>query len=76
MGKITLNLDDELLARVQRAAASSGQSVDGWLSHLVHERVRDGWPTEVVALAGAWPDLPTAEQLRTPRTDPDVPRES
>jgi hypothetical protein len=39
-------------------------SLSAWLAQLVRERTRSGWPAEVVAMAGCWPELPTAEELR------------
>jgi hypothetical protein len=44
------------------------------LAKLMHRRTAAEWPASVVELAGAWKDLPTAEEIRkgTPR---DLPRE-
>jgi hypothetical protein len=44
------------------------------LAKMMHIRTAAEWPASVVELAGAWKDLPTAEEIRkgTPR---DFPRE-
>lgn len=64
MGQVTLYMDDETLARVREAAEAAGLSMSAWLGQLVRERTRRDWPPEVVALAGAWKDVPSAEELR------------
>jgi hypothetical protein len=64
MGQVTLYMDDDTLARMRESAESAGLSMSAWLSQLVRERTRQEWPADVAALAGAWSDLPTAEQLR------------
>ncbi len=64
MGQVTLYMDDDTLGRMRAAAEASGLSMSGWLAQLVRERTRTEWPADVVALAGAWRDLPTAEDLR------------
>ncbi len=46
-----------------------------WLAQLVRDTTYSEWPKDVVALAGAWPDFPTVEELRNRRSD-DVPRET
>lgn len=61
---VTLYLDEDTLSRMRAAAEAAGLSMSAWLAQLVRERTRRAWPAEVVALAGAWRDLPTAEELR------------
>ncbi len=76
MAQVTLYMDEDTLARVREAAEAAGVSVSAWVSQLVRERTRQEWPPGVADLAGAWPDLPTAEDLRagegrdTPREKP------
>lgn len=74
MGQVTLDLDDDTLARMRAAAVASGLSMSAWLAQLVGERTLQAWPVEVAALAGAWHDLPSAEELRA-GLGVDVPRE-
>lgn len=65
MGQVTLYMDDETLGRMRAAAEAAGMSMSAWLSHLVRERTHAEWPRQVAQLAGAWRDLPTAEELRS-----------
>lgn len=74
MGQVTLYLDDDTMARLRAAAEAAGVSMSAWLAQLVRDRTRTTWPPEVAALAGAWRDVPTAEQLRVGQVA-DVPRE-
>jgi hypothetical protein len=75
MAQITLYLDDETEAKVRAAAKASGLSQSRWVSELIRQKTADEWPASVQRLAGAWADLPTAEELR--REQPaEVPRES
>jgi hypothetical protein len=64
MAQITLYLDVETMSRMRLAAQAAGLSMSAWVGHLVRERTRDTWPDEILALAGAWPDLPEAAMLR------------
>lgn len=64
MAQVTLYLDDETAARMKSAAKAEGTSQSRWLARLIRTRIADEWPAEVVALAGAWPDLPTLEEIR------------
>lgn len=64
MAQVTIYLDDETVARLRAAARAAGQSMSAWLADLVRARTRQEWPEEVARLAGAWKDLPTAEELR------------
>ena len=64
MAQVTIYLDDDTLLRMRTAAERAGVSMSAWLAHLVRERTRTEWPPDVVALAGAWSDLPAASDLR------------
>lgn len=64
MAQVTLYVDDETLRRGKQAAKSAGLSMSAWVSELIRQRTRQQWPDEVRELAGAWPDFPSAEQLR------------
>ncbi len=75
MAQVTLYMDDDTLDRMRAAARTAGVSMSAWLAELVRERTRTEWPREVAALAGAWRDLPSAEDLRA-GTPPDAPRDS
>ena len=35
-----------------------------WVANLIKEKIADEWPESVKNLAGAWTDLPSAEEIR------------
>lgn len=74
MGQVTLYLDAETEVRMKEAAKAAGVSQSRWLADLIRERTANEWPKSVIALAGAWADMPTAEELRK-NVGEDVPRE-
>lgn len=75
MAQVTLYLDAETAARMKEAAKSEGLSQSQWLARVVRERLSDAWPESVKALAGAWPDFPSLEEIRAAKGE-DSPRES
>lgn len=74
MRRLTLYLDEETKGRVKEAARAAGISQSRWLANLVRERIAMEWPPSVIALAGAWVDMPTTEELRQ-NPGEDNPRE-
>jgi len=64
MAQVTIYLEDELMARVKAATKAAGSSQSQWIADAVRLRMRSEWPDSVVALAGAWADFPTAEEIR------------
>jgi hypothetical protein len=74
MAQVTLYLDTETETRMREAARAAGVSQSRWLADLIRERTANEWPQSVAALAGAWADMPTAEDLRQ-NPGEDVPRE-
>jgi hypothetical protein len=64
MAQITIYLDDEVLALVKTATKTGGISQSQWIAEAVRRRVRTEWPAAVLAMAGAWPDFPTAQEIR------------
>lgn len=65
MGQVTIYLDDEIETRMRAAAKSSHLSKSKWVARLIKEKTAEQWPESVTELAGAWPDLPLAEEIRT-----------
>jgi len=65
MARITLYITQETERKVREEAASRGISVSRFVAGLIERRVAREWPDEVAALAGAWPDLPDVENLRS-----------
>jgi len=74
MGQVTLYLDPETEAKMKEAAKAAGVSQSRWLAEMVRQRTSTEWPPAVMALAGAWADLPSAEELREGMPE-DLPRE-
>lgn len=62
MGKITVYLDKETERAMKAAAQAAGISPNRWLAELIREKTGLQWPPSVAKLAGAWKDLPEAEE--------------
>ena len=75
MGQITIYLDAETEIKMLSMVKESGISKSKWIANLIKEKTADTWPENIVKLAGAWKDLPTAEELRK-NMGRDVKRES
>jgi hypothetical protein len=73
MGQVTIYLDDETEKTVRAAAECDGVSLSKWIAQRIQKGARVEWPAVVRELAGAWPDLPTAQQIRR-RSGKDVAR--
>jgi hypothetical protein len=75
MTHIVIELDDRITHDLEARARAEGLEVQEWIARLVRRHVHPEWPERVRALAGAWPDFPTAEELRQ-GSGQDNPRES
>ena len=64
MAQVTIYLDDETEEKARAAARSKGVSLSKWVAERVRQGALSDWPDYVRELAGAWSDLPSAEQLR------------
>jgi hypothetical protein len=64
MGQVTIYLNDDAEAKARAAARAEGVSLSKWVSQRIGRGARVEWPAVVRQLAGAWSDLPSAEQLR------------
>jgi hypothetical protein len=64
MGQVTIYLDSETEAKARAAARAEGMPLSKWVAGCIRRRARGEWPEAVRALAGAWPDLPSAERIR------------
>jgi hypothetical protein len=53
----------------------TGISKSKWISDLIKQKMTSTWPENIVKLAGAWTDLPTAEDIRKNMAE-DADRES
>ena len=60
---------------MKAAAEGAKLSQSKWIAQLIQEKAGQEWPEEVIALAGAWEDFPTAEEIRKPHSK-DIKRHS
>lgn len=67
MKKVTIYLDRETYDKLQTYTKSRGIFQSRWIAELIREKLVVVWPAEVVALAGAWKDFPSLEELRPNR---------
>jgi hypothetical protein len=64
MGQVTIYLDRETENKLRLMVKTSGMSLSKWLAELIRAKTETEWPDSVRRLAGAWKDLPTAEEIR------------
>jgi hypothetical protein len=64
MGQVTIYLDGETEARARAAARAEGVPLSRWIAGRLRHRAAGEWPSAIRQLAGAWPDLPSAEEVR------------
>ena len=64
MGQVTIYIDEETERKMLKMIQKRGVSKSRWIAELIREKTATTWPENVVKLAGAWKDLPTAEQIR------------
>jgi len=64
MGQVTIYLDKQTEELMRIAAKSSGVSQSKWIANVIREKANNEWPTEIISLAGAWADFPTADEIR------------
>lgn len=74
MSQLTIYLDEETEKKVEKAAAAAGVSRSKWIRDLIKKNTLEEWPENIAMLAGAWPDFPEAEELRS-HLSADNPRE-
>jgi len=75
MGQVTIYIDDETERKMLNMVEKKRISKSKWIAELIREKASTTWPENVVNLAGAWKDLPTAEEIRR-EMGKDAPRES
>jgi hypothetical protein len=64
MGQVTIYLDSETEKRMRKIVKKRGISKSKWIADLIKEKTATTWPEAIVQLAGAWKDIPTAEEIR------------
>jgi hypothetical protein len=75
MGQVTIYLDSETEKKMSTIVKKTGISKSKWVSDLIKQKITTTWPENIVKLAGAWTDLPTAEDIRKNMAE-DADRES
>ncbi len=74
MGQVTIYLDSETEKKMEKIVTKRRISKSKWIAGLIKEKTVSTWPETVAALAGAWADFPTAEEIRK-KAGQDVARE-
>jgi hypothetical protein len=64
MGQITIYIDTETEKKMMRIVKDKKVSKSKWIASLIREKAAAMWPESVASMAGAWSDLPEAEDLR------------
>lgn len=64
IAQITLYVDDETDRKVRKAARAAGVSRSRWAVEAIRKKLGEEWPEGFMALAGAWKDFPTSDELR------------
>jgi hypothetical protein len=64
MGQVTIYLDAETERKLKSIIRKRGISTSKWISALIREKTMSTWPESISELAGAWADMPTAEEIR------------
>jgi hypothetical protein len=64
MGQITIYLDKETEEKMRAILRATGLSRSRWVADLIREKLQSEWPDSIIALAGAWQDFPSAEEIR------------
>jgi len=64
LGQITIYLDKETEYKMKQIVKQKKISTSKWIAGLVRQKTDTHWPEHLTALAGAWKDFPTLEQLR------------
>ena len=75
MGQVTIYLDSETEKKMSTMIKKTGISKSKWISDLIKQKITTTWPENIEKLAGAWTDLPTAEDIRKNMAE-DADRES
>jgi len=64
VGQVTIYLNGMTEKKARAAARTEGVSLSKWVAGRIEQGARSEWPEHVRRLAGAWPDMPSVEQIR------------
>ena len=65
MGQVTIYLDEATEKKMRAAAQAQNLSKSKFIARLISKQIADQWPASVAQLAGAWRDMPQAEEIRS-----------
>ena len=65
MAQLTIYLPDEVERKARKAAKSKGKSVSRWIADQLTQSFEDTWPKAVLDAAGAVPDFPDLDEIRS-----------
>ena len=74
MPQLTISLAPDLETKLRLVARAAGLSPSQWVANLIAAKLNNEWPPHLIALAGAWADIPLTAELRADLTA-DIPRE-
>jgi hypothetical protein len=74
MGQVTIYLDQATETKMKAMITKNKCSKSKWIADLIREKTENVWPANIRNLAGAWKDLPDAEEIRK-NEGTDIPRE-
>ena len=75
MAQVTIYLDKETEEKMRAYAKAKNISQSQWVANLIRQKLQTEWPDHVAALAGAWTDFPSLEEIRG-KVSADIERES
>ena len=64
MGQVTIYLESKTERKARAAARAQGISLSKWVAERIRQGTRGEWPVHVRKLAGAWPDMPSIDEIR------------
>jgi hypothetical protein len=64
MTHLSIELDEQTGTDLLARAQAEGLNPQEWVARLVRRHLHPQWPESIRALAGTWPDFPSAEELR------------
>lgn len=64
MTHLSIELDEQTGTDLLARAQAEGLNPQEWVARLVRRHLHPQWPDNIRALAGTWPDFPSAEELR------------
>jgi hypothetical protein len=73
MAQVTLYLDSRTDRQLAQAAKGAKLSKSRYVAELIRQKSAGQWPPEFLKLAGAYPDFPTADEVRA-SLGSDLPR--